>query len=179
MERPDKRTNTDLRSCGWLLQPASGERQRFPQAQQEELCFSCIALWQHLQKHRQTACPVMRRRYRPCASAAWPSQAVFQGDAGHQHQITGMQLRVAQTQLNIRRPHLLPPGHPNLTEGEVRSHLGGFGLGRLAVSPIRRYVVSLVFGQFELHSQSVSPCTLLQVPVWRRAQPSCSRSRNS
>ncbi|CAE7519694.1 ABC transporter F family member 3 [Symbiodinium microadriaticum] len=27
--------------------------------------------------------------------------------------------------------------HPNLTEGEVRSHLGSFGLGRLAVSPIR------------------------------------------
>jgi len=27
--------------------------------------------------------------------------------------------------------------HPLLTEGEVRSHLGSFGLGRLAVSPIR------------------------------------------
>ena len=28
-------------------------------------------------------------------------------------------------------------GHPNLKEHEVRAHLGSFGLGRLAVQPIK------------------------------------------
>ena len=50
------------------------------------------------------------------------------------------------------------PGHPNLTEGEVRSHLGSFGLGRLAVSPIRRPTCSLVFSEIRRQPLAAGAC---------------------
>ena len=151
------------RRCCWLLQSAPG-------LVKDCACRSDFQ-WGHVHCWRQTTFRSMLRLWNRCAIVPWmmtratDCQSIPQLCYSRHRQailvpyyfpcgFNCLWFVTPRHFLQCGRRALRPSaqGHPNLQEHEVRAHLGSFGLGRLAVQPIRQAAGPAVVGRHRKHA---------------------------